>query len=111
MASAISTLTIGRRRRGGFDPLADAARDPTIRSRLEALAARIIAALDAADAPTLDMEPDVDGEAEPAEFSLQPIALAPSVRPIAYQPSPATMRTAYRATGGRVPRNLRRGRA
>jgi len=43
------------------------------RARVEDLIERLISLLDARDAPLADMEPDDDGEAEPAEASLQPV--------------------------------------
>jgi hypothetical protein len=47
------------------------------RARIEAEVERLIALLDAADAPFADMEPDHEGEAEPDEASAQPATLAP----------------------------------
>jgi hypothetical protein len=38
---------------------------------------RLIALLDAADAPYADLEPDAEGEAAPDEASAQPVTLAP----------------------------------
>lgn len=61
-----------------------------LRARLEAIAAeaidaagQAIALLDELDARHADMEPDVEGEAEPDEATAQPATLAPDwVRPV-----------------------------
>jgi hypothetical protein len=88
---------------------------PEIRTRITAeirslldRAEALIDFLNAADAPLLDMEPDVDGEAEPDEASAQPITLAMDRSPpVVHRPSVAQMRRAYRKTGAAVPANLR----
>jgi len=64
-----------RRRRGAALPAHLAHLAPLLRNRerIEALVEQLIALLDALDTPLADMEPDADGEAEPAEASLQPV--------------------------------------
>ena len=70
---------------------------------------RLIALLDAADASSADMEPDAEGEAEPAEASARPVTLPPNwVLPVQHiTPTRAQMRAAYRRNGDPVPVNLR----
>jgi hypothetical protein len=78
-----------------------------IRSLLDRAEA-LIDFLNAADAPLLDMEPDVDGEADPDEASAQAFTLAMDrFPPIVHRPSVAEMRRAYRKIGAPIPANLR----
>jgi hypothetical protein len=80
-----------------------------VRTRLESIITDAIDMLDALDAQHADMEPDVEGEAEPDEASIQPTILTPDwIRPVMlHRPSPAEMRAAYRRNGDPVPANLR----
>jgi hypothetical protein len=64
--------------------------------------------LDALDGD-YDLEPDVEGEAEPDEVSPQPATLVPDwARPVqVLRPSHREMRDAYRRAGKPIPANLR----
>ncbi|WP_424140336.1 hypothetical protein [Roseomonas chloroacetimidivorans] len=57
----------------------------------------------------MDIEPDVEGEAEPEEASQQPVTLVPDwARPVqVVRPSHREMREAYRRNGDPIPANLR----
>jgi hypothetical protein len=80
-----------------------------VRTRLASIITDAIDMLDALDARHADMEPDVEGEGEPDEASIQPTILTPDwISPVMlHRPSPAEMRAAYRRNGDPIPANLR----
>ncbi|WP_458094752.1 hypothetical protein [Roseomonas sp. WA12] len=109
----LADLAQGPRRRQL--PFAALVMTPELRAAIEREAHSLLDAatflidfLNAADRPTLDMEPDAEGEAEPDEASAQPVTLAPDwVRPVqVIRPTRRQMRQAYRRNGDPIPANL-----
>jgi len=112
MATSAHTIPGGAGRR---TPFAAAVMTADLRAAISREATQLLDAatflldfLNAADAPAEDMEPDHDGEAETVEGWLQPVTLAPPVRPVVtIRPTRAQMRAAYRRIGAPVPAELR----
>ncbi|WP_424140004.1 hypothetical protein [Roseomonas chloroacetimidivorans] len=104
-----TVLSIFSRAPGRRPPeLAPVAELRALREMLEGLVTNTIDFLDSLESDT-DLEPDVEGEAEPDEVSAQPVTLVPDwIRPVqVLRPSHREMRDAYRRAGEPIPANLR----